>query len=266
MKRCPTCQRTFTDDTQKFCANDGTPLVNDEPAFDPEATVMSLSSQLASEEPSSPSPPSPQQPPPNPYYSPGAGSPSTPEQNVHQSYPPPSPPSPGALPNWQPPQPQPQQQQPYYPQPGAMPGAQTPPQQWQGGQQQPPWMPPGQQQPQGQNWNAGASYYPQQQGHPTPQAGKSAALGLASLITGILGFINWALLFGMYFRILPPDRSAAEIIVYVMLILSILAALLGVVTMISSRARSKALGIIGLLLGLPGIIFFIYLAAEGRLP
>jgi hypothetical protein len=43
MKRCPTCTQLF-DDSQSFCANDGTRLVADEPAapdFDPMATIMS---------------------------------------------------------------------------------------------------------------------------------------------------------------------------------------------------------------------------------
>ncbi|HEV7857193.1 MAG TPA: DUF4190 domain-containing protein [Pyrinomonadaceae bacterium] len=43
MKRCPTCTQLF-DDSQSFCANDGTRLVNDEPTapdFDPMATIMS---------------------------------------------------------------------------------------------------------------------------------------------------------------------------------------------------------------------------------
>ena len=29
MKRCPTCQRTYTDETVKFCRVDGVTLVND---------------------------------------------------------------------------------------------------------------------------------------------------------------------------------------------------------------------------------------------
>ncbi|HVG32416.1 MAG TPA: DUF4440 domain-containing protein [Pyrinomonadaceae bacterium] len=29
MKRCPSCQRTYEDDTQTYCMNDGTPLVSD---------------------------------------------------------------------------------------------------------------------------------------------------------------------------------------------------------------------------------------------
>jgi hypothetical protein len=43
MKRCPTCTQLF-DDSQSFCANDGTRLLKDEPAapdFDPMATIMS---------------------------------------------------------------------------------------------------------------------------------------------------------------------------------------------------------------------------------
>ena len=43
MKRCPTCTQLF-DDSQSFCANDGTRLVMDEPTapdFDPMATIMS---------------------------------------------------------------------------------------------------------------------------------------------------------------------------------------------------------------------------------
>jgi hypothetical protein len=43
MKRCPTCTQLF-DDSQSFCANDGTRLLADEPAapdFDPMATIMS---------------------------------------------------------------------------------------------------------------------------------------------------------------------------------------------------------------------------------
>ncbi|QQS32912.1 MAG: DUF4190 domain-containing protein [Acidobacteriota bacterium] len=39
MKRCPTCDKTF-EDNLKFCQLDGTPLVDDEPAFDPYATIV----------------------------------------------------------------------------------------------------------------------------------------------------------------------------------------------------------------------------------
>jgi hypothetical protein len=40
MKKCPTCEKTF-EDSMKFCQVDGTVLVDDEPAFDPYATIVS---------------------------------------------------------------------------------------------------------------------------------------------------------------------------------------------------------------------------------
>jgi hypothetical protein len=40
MKRCPTCNRTFLDDAQKFCLDDGTTLIEENaPSFDPQATL-----------------------------------------------------------------------------------------------------------------------------------------------------------------------------------------------------------------------------------
>lgn len=38
MKRCPTCNRSYDDDTLSFCLEDGTRLAT---AYDPEATVVS---------------------------------------------------------------------------------------------------------------------------------------------------------------------------------------------------------------------------------
>jgi hypothetical protein len=261
MKRCSTCQRTYTDDSQKFCPNDGTPLVSEEPApFDPEATVMSLSSQMEEEPPPPPMPPAQ---PPNQYYNPGAGPNAQPEQSVHQSYPPP--PTPGAAqgggpsPAWPP---QPPQQQPYYPQPGAQPAAP----QWQGAGQPPPWMPPGQS-PQGQNWGAGGGvgaggYYPQQPGQYAPQAAGGQALGLVALIVGAISFIAFSLVFGMFMRIVPGDRSVAELSIYTTLLAGILAAIVGLIALVTSQRRSKTLGIIGLLISIPGILFFIYIASR----
>ncbi len=40
MKRCPSCQRTFEDDSQTFCMNDGTPLVPDAPPPSLDKTMM----------------------------------------------------------------------------------------------------------------------------------------------------------------------------------------------------------------------------------
>jgi len=37
MKRCPTCNRSYPDDTLSFCLEDGTRLASD---YDPEATVI----------------------------------------------------------------------------------------------------------------------------------------------------------------------------------------------------------------------------------
>lgn len=39
MKKCPTCDKTF-EDSMRFCQADGTPLVDDVPAFDPYATIV----------------------------------------------------------------------------------------------------------------------------------------------------------------------------------------------------------------------------------
>ena len=48
MKRCPTCNKTFTDANLSFCIDDGTPLV---PIADDEATVVSPSAASQSNEP-----------------------------------------------------------------------------------------------------------------------------------------------------------------------------------------------------------------------
>jgi|SoiMethySBSTD1v2_1073268.scaffolds.fasta_scaffold07305_7 hypothetical protein len=39
MKRCPTCNRTYTDLSLNFCLEDGTPLTADAPPVDPNATI-----------------------------------------------------------------------------------------------------------------------------------------------------------------------------------------------------------------------------------
>ncbi len=68
MKRCPTCQRTYTDDAQVFCANDGARL-NEEnaPADDLQKTMMAPPPSYTppSQSPSWP-PPGGQAPPPPP--------------------------------------------------------------------------------------------------------------------------------------------------------------------------------------------------------
>jgi len=51
MKRCPTCDRTYTDPSLNFCLEDGTPLAPDAPAFDPHATVRYPSARGTTEPP-----------------------------------------------------------------------------------------------------------------------------------------------------------------------------------------------------------------------
>src|SRR6266480_1460651 len=45
MKRCPKCNRTFPDESQKFCTVDGGLLIG-APAFDPNATMRATSAEL----------------------------------------------------------------------------------------------------------------------------------------------------------------------------------------------------------------------------
>src|SRR4030095_1512708 len=51
MKRCPTCDRTYTDSSLNFCLEDGTPLAPDAPAYDPNATVRYPSARDTGEPP-----------------------------------------------------------------------------------------------------------------------------------------------------------------------------------------------------------------------
>ena len=51
MKRCPTCDRTYTDPSLNFCLEDGTPLVPAAPAVDPNATIRYPSARDTAEPP-----------------------------------------------------------------------------------------------------------------------------------------------------------------------------------------------------------------------
>jgi hypothetical protein len=53
MKSCPKCNRTFPDETQKFCTFDGGLLISAQP-FDPNATMRSTAADLAPAPPSAP--------------------------------------------------------------------------------------------------------------------------------------------------------------------------------------------------------------------
>lgn len=52
MKTCPTCDKTF-EDSMRFCQVDGTPLIDEAPAFDPYATIVAppIAAEQAAEEP-----------------------------------------------------------------------------------------------------------------------------------------------------------------------------------------------------------------------
>lgn len=264
MKRCPTCQRTFTDDAQKFCANDGTPLIADEaPAFDPEATVMSSASQLNEE---SSSPPSSDPLPPTQYFTPVPESSPQAEQNIHQSYPPPqSAPGGQPAPSWPPaPAPPPQQlQQPYYPQQG-MAGGQQPAPQWQGGQQpqqpQPPWMPPGQPPPQGQNWGGGynqpGQYAPY--GATPAAAGGSSKAATVALILGIISFVSIIAVFIIASARISELRDILEPLFWGSGALAGGGLVLGVIALVMRSSKAKA--IIGMILSIItlGLFFLIY--------
>ena len=75
MKRCPSCNRTYTDTSLNFCLEDGTPLVADAPPVDPNATIRYSSprdtaapppTEIYRPEPRQPAPP----PPPPPQWAP----------------------------------------------------------------------------------------------------------------------------------------------------------------------------------------------------
>ena len=80
MKRCPTCNRTYTDLSLNFCLEDGTPLVTGAPAADPNATLRY------------PGPRDTSEPPPTEIYRPTA------QPTPRPTAPPPLPP-----PQWSPP-------------------------------------------------------------------------------------------------------------------------------------------------------------------
>lgn len=87
MKRCPTCNRTYTDLSLNFCLEDGTPLAADAPPVDPNATMRYPAARDTSEpppteiyrpeppvvatRPATPTPPPPTRPAPPPQWQPG---------------------------------------------------------------------------------------------------------------------------------------------------------------------------------------------------
>jgi hypothetical protein len=129
--------------------------------------------------------------------------------------------------------------------------------------QQPVWPPPPPQH-QAQNWGGG--YYQQHgQGYPPPYpqpAGKGNGLSLTTLILGCIGALLSALLFMREMGSFRLDRDTAIVILVSAAALGIIALILGIIALISSRQRSKAMAVIGMVLGLSGIIYYIYVEAE----
>jgi len=84
MKRCATCNRTYTDTSLNYCLEDGTPLTADAPAVDPNATLAYPAGRDTSEPPPTeiyrppqpqvvsprPTTPPPPPPPPAPQWTP----------------------------------------------------------------------------------------------------------------------------------------------------------------------------------------------------
>jgi len=139
----------------------------------------------------------------------------------------------------------------------------APPPQWQQQQPQPQanWPPP----PPGQNWGAyypqpgqaPAGYAPQQYGAPPPAAG-GKGLSLTSFIIGLISFAAVVLIFLMAQRIVDPDRDVIEICFWGSAGTGLIAIVLGLLALISRRQRSKWMAILGLVLGIPAILFFAY--------
>jgi cytoskeletal protein RodZ len=97
MKRCPQCDRTYTDDAMSFCLDDGSPLTKSNPTVDLGATIAYIPRQT--DKPSPPVQPTPPSQPPPPSH------PSQPTIAYRPGQmPPPIPPS---TPTWRPPVPGP---------------------------------------------------------------------------------------------------------------------------------------------------------------
>ena len=129
--------------------------------------------------------------------------------------------------------------------------------------QQPVWPPqPQAQPPQAQNWGGyqqqPAQYqnYPQQQ-YATPAPG-GKGLTLPTLILGVISALALGLVFAMANGVITPDLDVLQIAYYGSAGTGVIALILGILSMISRRQRSKWMAIVGMILGLPGILFFIY--------
>jgi hypothetical protein len=157
------------------------------------------------------------------------------------------------------PPPPPQQYSSPQPPPPPPPVSQPPQANW------PPPSPQPQSPPQGQNWGGYNQQQPgQYQGYPPQQYGTPTAapggkgLSLASFIIGLVSFLALALIFLMVQRVIDPDRDVAEICFWGSAATGLVSIILGTLALISRRQRNKWMAILGLVLGIPGILFFIY--------
>lgn len=111
MKRCPSCQRTYEDDSQSFCFTDGARLVEAGPAYDSQRTIVAPPQQTAQPpDPTAYYSPEKQTGPASPYSTQGDRSPSWPQPGApsgQQAWAPQTPPPPQPqAPGWGTPQPQ----------------------------------------------------------------------------------------------------------------------------------------------------------------
>ena len=153
----------------------------------------------------------------------------------------------------------------------------TPPQQYSNPAPPPQaaWPPPpppspqqGQQQ-QAQNWGGyyqpGQQQQPGQQPYPQHQQYAPAAavpggkgLSLATFLTGLISLLAVSLIFLMAQRVIDYDRDVAEICFWGSAALGLVAIVLGALALISRRQRSKWMAILGIVFGLPALLFFAY--------
>jgi hypothetical protein len=137
----------------------------------------------------------------------------------------------------------------------------------------PPPPPPGQhqqgQQPQAQNWGG---YYqqPGQQPYSQPYAPPVAAggkgLSLGSFLTGLISFLAVSLIFLMGQQVIDYDRDVATISFWGSTVLGLVAIVLGALALISRRQRSKWMAIVGIILGIPALLFFAYVLINYGVP
>lgn len=121
---------------------------------------------------------------------------------------------------------------------------------------QPAWPPPPPQQ--GQNWGG---YYPPGQGYAPPPKGNGLSLGALILgcVSGVLGGILFIDYLG---RVFGLSRSMAYPMLIAAICTGIIAIVLGLIALFSSRQRSKGLAVVGMVLAAFSLGFWIYLEVE----